>query len=234
MVAGRKTGGRRPGSKNKPKVTPTVDTSVEATVDTAEGGGAAPGGSKYPSRVTRAREAADSGPPFGLKIRYKSLDDLREYENNANVHPPEQIALLEHLLVKFGWTAPMAVAGGVLIYGHGRRMAARNLRDRGVAIPRNPDPNKGPVLDLSHLSKEERRAARLADNESARKAVIDYGLLVPELLDLREFGFDLQFTGYDDGQLLRLFDEGDPPEPEPTRTTKKTVECPKCHHAFAP
>lgn len=175
----------------------SVDTSVEA------GAGAAPGSG--PSLVASQARAK----PDGLKIRYKSLDNLQEYERNANEHPPAQIKLIERLMARCGWMTPMGEAGGVLIYGHARRQAALNLRDKGIPIPRNPDPNKGPVVDLSHLNAMERRAYRIADNESARKAVTDDVTLAEELEDMRldDPDFDLSYTGLDDDRLDALFGE---------------------------
>ena len=46
----------------------------------------------------------------------------------------------------------------------------RNLRDRGVDIPGNPDRNQGPTVDLSHLSPAQQRAYILADNRIAEQA----------------------------------------------------------------
>jgi ParB-like chromosome segregation protein Spo0J len=114
--------------------------------------------------IKHAREAG------GLAIRYLPLDGLLPYDRNARTHTPAQISAIERSLVEFGWTAPMAIAGGMLIYGHARREAARNLRNRGVGIPRNPDPDRGPVVDLSHLNAAQRRAHVLADNQLATLA----------------------------------------------------------------
>jgi site-specific DNA-methyltransferase (adenine-specific) len=209
-MKGLKTGGRKIGSVDlRPRrnaratIVPTpVPTPVAAAVATAAGGAPPDGAPAIPMRAP-AREAT---APSGLKIRYESLDNLREYERNANEHPPAQIALIERLLAKFGWTTSMGKAGGVLIYGHARRQAAINLRDRGVVIPGNPDPNKGPVVDLSHLSKIDRRLYVIADNESARKSVTNADLLALEVQELGELGADLALTGLDDGQLSALRD----------------------------
>lgn len=233
-MLGKKTGGRIKGvSKNKPKVAPLVTTDVAAGAVAAGGGGAPAGGPAIPMRAP-AREAAAKTAPSGLKIRYELLDNLREYERNANEHPPAQIALIERLLAKFGWTTSMGKAGGVLIYGHARRQAALNLRDKGVAIPGNPDPNKGPVVDLSHLSKIDRRLYVIADNESARKSVTNAELLALEVQELGELGADLALTGLDDGQLSALRDDegsgsgagADDPD------INAKVCCPECGHEF--
>lgn len=228
-----KTGGRIKGiSKNKPKVLTPVPTAVAAGVATAAGAAAPPGGNLTVSGA-RTREATHPG----LKIRYEALANLREYERNANQHPPEQIALIERLLAKFGWTTPMGKASGMLIYGHARRQAALNLRDRGVAIPRNPDPDKGPVVDLSHLSTMDRRAYVIADNESARKAVIDREMLGSELTDMHDedADYDLTFTGLDEDQIAGYLDDpADLPGPGGGDPDEAMVTCPNCQHEFAP
>lgn len=169
-----------------------------------------------------------------MRIRYQDLDDLHEYENNANVHPPEQIAIIERLLVEYGWTTAMGMAKGMLIYGHARRQAARNLRDRGMAIPNNPDPNKGPTVDLSHLSRAQRRAYVIADNESARRSKTDRSVLTVELGELGDLGFDLTLTGFDQVDLDTMLGTLPPPEPPPLRETTKFVTCPHCEHRFTP
>lgn len=237
-MLGKKTGGRIKGiSKNKPKVPTLVPTDVAAGVATAGGGGAAGEPNSFaPQARAHAREANGAALPRGLKVRYRLLDDVREYENNANVHPPAQIKLIERLLVKNGWMGPMGEARDVLVYGHARWRAARNLRDRGVAIRGNPDPDRGPFADLSHLSEAEQRAYRLADNESARKATTDFDLLRFELGELRLDNFDLSFTGYDDNQLLNLLGDEEPDlnEPIPEPLAAKPVVCPKCGHSFPP
>lgn len=227
-----KTGGRKKGSRNRPKVPTLVPTAVATDVATAAGAAAPPGGNLIVTGA-RTREAAHPG----LKIRYKLLDNLQEYERNANEHPPDQIALIERLLATVGWMRPLGEAGGVLIYGHGTRRAAMNLRDKGIAIPRNPDPNKGPVVDLSHLNAMERRAYRIADNESARKALTDKGVMSEELRDMLDANpdFDFSLTGYDEDQLAGFWSDDEDEQigsgggsPDETMVT-----CPACQHEFA-
>lgn len=141
-----------------------------------------------------------------LQIEYRDLDALAPYPKNPRTHSADQIKQIERSLAKFGWAAPMAVADGVLIYGHARREAAINLRRQRVKIPLNDDPNLGPVVDLSHLSPSERKAYVIADNQLAALAGWDDELLSMELSDLRSDNFDLSVLGFDADELSMLLD----------------------------
>jgi hypothetical protein len=239
-MKGMKTGGRLKGSMNKATIARlqaegAASTDVDTNVGAAGGGGRRPAAFGAASQArARAKRPHRPGPEAGLRIRYEDLDDLHEYENNSNQHPADQITLIERLLVEYGWTTPMGKAKGMLIYGHARRQAARNLRDRGVAIPNNPDPDKGPVVDLSHLTRAQRRAYVIADNESARRSKTDREVLRLELGELGDLGFDLTLTGFDQEDLDTMLGDPEPPAPPPLRETVKFVTCPNCEHKFNP
>jgi DNA modification methylase len=179
-----KTGGRKKGSRNRPKAQTLVPTTVAAAPAAAGGGGGAPGGENTPR--ARTREAFP-------KYRTARVADLIPYERNARTHSPAQIDKLCRLIKEFGWTNPMLVAGKHILAGHARREAAVKL---GMDVI--------PVIDLSHLNAAQRRACILADNRAALDAGWDDGLLSEELLDLKGLGFDLDLTGFDPGELLNL------------------------------
>lgn len=83
------------------------------------------------------------------------VDDLVPYPGNAKKHSDEQVAALANLIKKAGWTQPIVVdADGVIIAGHGRRLAAISLGLKKV-----------PVIQRSDLTKAEADALRLADNQ---------------------------------------------------------------------
>ena len=83
-----------------------------------------------------------------------------------------------------------------------------------------------PVIRLAHLTPEQVRAYRIADNKLASSAGWDDELLAAELHALNAAGFDLGLTGFEGEDLDRLLaplDEGDGLAgediiPEPPRT----------------
>jgi DNA modification methylase len=196
-MRGKKTGGRRPGSLNKPKLPPSdttpATTSVSASVATAAAGGAAPGDLSF---ATRARGSTDPGL---RKYRMQRVDSLIGYENNPRTHSPAQVDLIAKLITEYGFTNPVLTDGKRgIIAGHGRVLAAQKLGMESV-----------PTLELSHLSAAQRRAYVIADNASALKAGWDDDLLAIELGELREDGFDLSLTGFDAGELLNMLGDED-------------------------
>lgn len=215
----KKTGGRVKGTPNKPK--PSADTQRATR-------GAAAGAGDFTTTRARARGNA------GLSIRYLLLSDIERFPQNSRTHTPAQITAIERSLVEFGWTTPMATAKGVLIYGHARRDAAINLRDRGIAIPHNPDPDRAPVVDLSHLSAVQRRAYVIADNKLAELAGWDDDLLAVELGDLKDFGFNLDLIGFDGVELDKILGTGDtdPDDTPDEGALDGKACCPSCGFEF--
>ena len=117
-----------------------------------------------------------------------SLDGLIPYARNARTHSDAQVAQIAASIREFGWTNPVLIdEDGGIIAGHGRVLAARLLGQTEV-----------PCIALTGLTKTQRRAYVLADNQLATKAGWDNELLSLELADLKEEGFDLALTGFDD------------------------------------
>lgn len=143
----------------------------------------------------------------GLAITYLPLDSLRPADRNPRTHSPSQIKAIERSLQRFGWATPVGIAEGRLVYGHARRQAAMNLRDRGAAIAHNDDANLAPCVDVSHLNSAERRAYLLADNQTAMLAGWDEAMLGMELRELNAIGFDLTPIGFGKVELQGLLTE---------------------------
>ena len=153
------------------------------------------------TRRPRRSRTAPPPPPADLRITYRRLDELVPYAANARTHTPAQVAKLKKSLMAFGWTNPMLVADGGMIAGHGRLAAALELLAEGKAPRLTPSAYEGPTIDLSHLSKAERRAYIIADNRLALDAGWDDHLLHAEIEGLKLDGFDLDLTGFSDLQL---------------------------------
>lgn len=120
------------------------------------------------------------------KIELWPIENITPYELNAKKHPKEQVARIAESIRRNGWTSAIVVdKHGVIIAGHGRRLAAIELGLKQV-----------PVWVLAHLSPEEVRVLRLADNRVAISD-IDSDLLRAELMSL-----DLDLTGIFDAKEL--------------------------------
>ena len=112
---------------------------------------------------------------------------LKPYSRNARTHSDDQIARIAASLVEYGWTAPVMVSDdGAIVAGHGRLLAAQHL---GL--------NEVPIIRLSHLTPEQVRAYRIADNRLSELSGWDDELLAAELHALNAAGFDLALTGFE-------------------------------------
>ncbi|WAC29437.1 site-specific DNA-methyltransferase [Ancylobacter sp. SL191] len=111
---------------------------------------------------------------------------LRPYPGNARTHSKKQIAQIAESIRRFGFTNPVLVGDDdEIVAGHGRVLAARQI---GLGTV--------PVVRLSHLSAEERRAYVLADNKLALNAGWDEEILAIELQALIDLEFDVTITGF--------------------------------------
>jgi ParB-like chromosome segregation protein Spo0J len=148
-----------------------------------------------------------------LKIVPRKIDDLTPYSRNARTHSDAQVAQIMASIVEYGWTNSILTDGnnGILA-GHGRLAAARRLRDAGTAIPRWPDPDVVPTVDLAHLTPAQKRAYVLQDNKSALNAGWDFDMLAVELADLRDEGFDLDLTGFGEDEVGAILDSSGTPD----------------------
>ena len=119
------------------------------------------------------------------------VESLVPYVNNARTHSDEQVAQIAASIKEFGFTSPLLVDGenGILA-GHGRLSAARKLGLTEV-----------PVIELAHLSPQQKKAYILADNRLALNAGWDEELLKLELSELADLDFDLDLIGFTDKEL---------------------------------
>ena len=132
--------------------------------------------------------------PTDVAIEHWPIDRLLPYAANARTHSDDQVAQIAGSIAAFGFNVPCLVdERGVLIAGHGRLLAARQLELETV-----------PVIRLEHLSEAQARAFRLADNRIAENAGWDDELLRVELEQLRDADFDLDLTGFELGEVDRL------------------------------
>lgn len=123
-------------------------------------------------------------------IELWEVDKLVPYAKNAKKHPPEQIKKLVAAIKEFSWTQPIIIDGnGVIIIGHGRRLAAIEMGLKRV-----------PVVCRRDLSPAQVNALRLSDNR-VTSTEYDMSLVQDELRDLLDMDFDLSVIGFDDREL---------------------------------
>jgi hypothetical protein len=119
--------------------------------------------------------------------------ELRGNPRNARTHSGKQISQIEASITQFGFTNPILIdENNVIIAGHGRLEAARNL---GLTLI--------PTITLSHLTVAQKRALTLADNKLALNAGWDIELLAGELheLSLPDVDFDIGITGFETAEV---------------------------------
>ena len=133
------------------------------------------------------------------QIEHWPVARLKPYERNPRLHSGDQVAKVAASIASYGWTVPLLVTeDDEVIAGHGRLLAARHLGLSEV-----------PVIRLSHLSPEQVRAYRVADNQLVLAGAWDEELLAAELHALNATGFDLDLTGFDQEDRLLAPLDGD-------------------------
>jgi len=128
-----------------------------------------------------------------LVIDYLPIAALKPEPRNARTHPKRQIDQIIASIQAFGFTNPLLIdENDVLIAGHGRLIAARQL---GMATV--------PAIRLNHLSDVQKRALRIADNKIAQNAGWDADLLRIELQEITSIDLDLSIDaiGFSVGEL---------------------------------
>lgn len=166
----------------------------------------------------------------------RPLDDISPYGSNPKTHPDEQIEKIASSIRRFGWNQPIVVDGdGVIIVGHGRRLAAKRLGEETV-----------PVVERSDMSEAEARAYRLADNKTGESGW-DMDLLGVELELLDNSETPLEATAFSDAEANGIIDSQDIDidelfeEPDPSsessddlggQESNDWVECPECGYEF--
>ena len=158
--------------------------------------------------VAARRSAAKPAPQQwpADKVERWPIDRPKQYQRNARTHSPAQVTHLAKLITEYGWTMPLLCdEKDVLLAGHGRLMAARELKLAQV-----------PVIVARGWSAEQKKAYRLADNASALASAWDAELLRSEIGDLRGQGVNLELAGFTPDSLRGVF----PRSPEERRVVE--------------
>ena len=139
------------------------------------------------------------------------VDKLIPYVNNAKQHSDSQVTKIASSIREFGFLNPVLIdASYNVIAGHGRILAAKKLQMDEV-----------PCLFVEGLTDAQRKAYILADNRLSELGEWDMDLVMGELEELDELGFDTELTGFEFEIEPEIIDDGDDvPEP-PTEPRAK-------------
>jgi DNA modification methylase len=125
--------------------------------------------------------------PPALKVEYRKVTDLIPYARNSRTHTDEQVAQIAASIREFGWTTPIITKGNDIAAGHARLQAARRL---GLDMV--------PVIDRADMTEAQFKAYVIADNRLAELAGWDFQALAVEFEGLKDLGYDLDLSGFDE------------------------------------
>lgn len=142
----------------------------------------------YRTEAEAREETADGTPIFCAYDELVDINALRPNPMNPNTHPDDQIKKLAAIISGTGWRAPITVSrqSGLIVRGHGRRLAAIRLGLSEV-----------PVEYQEYANEAEEQADLIADNRVSEMASIDIGKLTDALAELDAGVIPIELTGFD-------------------------------------
>ena len=161
-----------------------------------------------------------------MKTELWPLERLIDYARNPrkNDHAVDRVAAA---IKEFGFRVPIiAKSDGLVVDGHLRLKAARKL---GLV--------EVPVVLADDLTDAQVKAFRISVNRMADLAEWDNELLALELGELGELGFDLDLTGFGEGEIAALTPSVQPEQ----ESSAKEIDadgfllghrCPRCGMEF--
>jgi ParB-like chromosome segregation protein Spo0J len=121
------------------------------------------------------------------RIEMMRRTNLRADPKHPRKHHKKQLEKLARAMSRFGFLVPVIVDDtGLIVAGLGRWLAAALL---GL--------DEIPVIRVSFLTDEDRRAFALADNRMSELSEWDEDLLREQLEHLFEHDYDLTLTGFE-------------------------------------
>ena len=128
-----------------------------------------------------------------MKVQMRPTADLVPYENNPRDNDAAVMRMI-NLIEKFGFKQPILVRGTRVVDGHLRLKAALKMNYDEV-----------PTIDVGQMPEAEEKALRIAMNKSVEWANWDMDLLAKEMLDIKDAGIELEFTGFSDMERDKIF-----------------------------
>ena len=140
-----------------------------------------------------------------MSVVYRRIEDLKPDPANPRRHTKKQVRQIADSIRIFGFNVPILIdRDAKIVVGNGRLFACRQLGRTEV-----------PTLCLDHLTPEQARAFRIADNKLTQNATWDDRLLAEQLRDLSLHGldFNIEVTGFEMGEIdLRIASLEQPPK----------------------
>lgn len=141
-----------------------------------------------------------------IKTEVLNISDIKAYANNPRRNEKAINAVMESIK-KFGYANPIIVnADNVVLAGHTRLEAIRKTGAMQVQ-----------VIRLTHLTEQQEKAFRIADNRTAEFAEWDGDLLEAEMKDIE--ADDWAKFGFSQKMLEKL-------------AAPNMCKCPKCGQQF--
>lgn len=154
--------------------------------------------------------------PNHIHLTEVAFDALSIPKQELRKHPPRQITKLAKSIERFGFVSPILIdAHGEVIAGLARIAAAKTL---GLT--------RAPAIRVEHLSEDEIRAYRIADNKLSEASEWDIDALRIEIGELIALDFDMEALGFEVAEIDLMLDENiveedtAPPEPPGTPVTR--------------
>jgi ParB-like chromosome segregation protein Spo0J len=128
------------------------------------------------------------------KVELWQINKVTPSPRNPRTHSDAQVAQIVASMREWGWTVPLLVdEKGQLIAGHGRLLAAQQLKLKSV-----------PAIVARGWTEAQKRAYIIADNKIALNSAWDLDLLALELDDIAVADFNMDLLGFSDDDLARL------------------------------
>ena len=159
------------------------------------------------------------------KVELRPINWIKPYENNPRTHPPAQIELIASSMREDGVTSPILVdEEGVIIAGHGRRLAAIQ---NGYA--------EYPIVIARGWSDKKKMSVRLKDNSYAALSGWDKELVRGEIVQLQAMDYDVKLLGFGDTQLVQFTTLPGPPNGFPAvgENIPTSFQCPRCRYSWS-
>lgn len=138
--------------------------------------------------------STNNAPKRGVnQVTLLPIGQIQASTDNPRSHSERQIKALAKSIQAFGFNIPIAMDGqGMVLAGHARLEAARRVGMQTV-----------PVIRLDHLSPEQAKAFRIADNRLTEMSSWNDHLLTVQLKELSavDLDFDLEATGFTVGEI---------------------------------